>query len=315
METHMASQVETFLEEFCYFYRKDNGKFCSALENLLTLAANSEERLKTISLQIDMDVLFQVICESSISKATTSDACKLLNYIFSKYQPIDIKGKFWKRIIESININNKDYQDICLKQVLRLAEEEKHFEEFISNQEIIVLLFTYLGCKDTGTSRMSIKILNKLFDHEENTTWFFSDEVSSVCSDLMKRDVTVRFRVYEIFIEFLKRYSDSFNKCIETGIFDELMKDLYNNGDILSQLGALDFVSQFALSGWQGMKYVEEKNILNWLENIISSDDPLNGFLLPGLWMPHSVFHLMFFDSDSSWNSEKFGYIYYIITN
>lgn len=282
MEIHMASQVETFLEEFRYFYCKDNEKFSNALENLVTLAANSEERLKTIASQVDIDVLFCVICdESSISKTTKSDACKLLSYVLGKYNSVDVIKLFGKRIIESINVSNKEYQEICLKQVLRLAEDD-HFEEFMSNREIIVLIFSYLSSKDTGTSRIPIKILNKLTDHEENITWVFSSEVSAVCSDLMRLDVTVRFRVYEVFMDFLRKYPDNFDRCTETKIFDDLMKDLYNDKDILSQLGALDFVSQLGLSGQKGMKFVEENNILNWLQNTITSDDPLNGFLLPG---------------------------------
>lgn len=282
MDAHMASQMETFLEEFRYFHGKDTEKLSNALENLLTLAASSEERLKIISLQIDMDVLFNVICESSTySKKTKTDACKLLSYVLSKSDSIDVLKLFGKRIIESININNKEYQDICMKQVLRLAEDD-HFEEFMSNREIVVLVFRYLGSKDTGTSRIPIKILSKLFHHEENTTWFFSSDVLGACSELMKLDVTVRFRVYEVLTEFLKKCPDEFYRCVETGIFDELMKDLYNDNDILSQLGALDFVSQLALSGQQGMKYVEEKNIMSWLQTVITSDDALIGFLLPG---------------------------------
>ncbi|XP_066927619.1 26S proteasome non-ATPase regulatory subunit 5-like [Clytia hemisphaerica] len=281
--------LENLLEEFNFNATRDTSKFVSALENLLTLATSSEEKLKWIAAGIDVNILFNELGDSgedSIlkqpqNKSVLADLCKLLGLILSTISPVNVFTQYVSHIVKSFDAGIEEYLAECLHQTMRLAQTG-NIGMFMSNPEIFVFIVKGLGFKSLSVASSSRKVIVKLFECTEQTEWLFSSEVYGVCRNLMEKDATVRFRVYEIFLELLKLQPEDFFKFAELGSFDCLFTDLMDSGDVLSQLNALEHITQLALTGIQGLEFVEQRGIMSWLQNTFSSGDPFAQFLLPG---------------------------------
>ena len=295
--------LENLLEEFNYNATRDADKFVSALSSLLTLATSSEEKLKWIAAGIDVNVLFNELGDSgedsklkqSQNKSVLADLCKLLGLILSTISPVDVFTQYISHIVESFNVGSEEYLAECLHQTMRLAQTG-NFGMFMSNPEIFVFIVKGLGYKSLSVASLSRKVIVKLFEYAEQTEWLFSNEVYGVCRDLLEKDATIRFRVYEIFLDLLKLQPEYLFKFIELGSFDCLFTDLMDNGDVLSQLNALEHITQLALTGMQGLEFVEQRGIMNWLQNTFTSEDPFTQFLHPGIYLSLILYNTVLYN-------------------
>ena len=95
------------------------------------------------------------------------------------------------------------------------------------------------------------------------------------------KDAAIKFRVFEIFLDVLKVFPEHLQKFEEIGSFDGFA-DFTDSNDVLSQLNALEVITNLALTGNQGLEFIEKKETIEWLQLIVSSDDPFTQFLLQG---------------------------------
>ena len=95
------------------------------------------------------------------------------------------------------------------------------------------------------------------------------------------KDAAIKFRVFEIFLDVLKVFPEHLQKFEEIGSFDGFA-DFTDSNDVLSQLNALEVITNLALTGNQGLEFIEKKETIEWLQLIVSSDDLFTQFLLQG---------------------------------
>ena len=94
------------------------------------------------------------------------------------------------------------------------------------------------------------------------------------------KDAAIKFRVFEIFLDVLKVFPEHLQKFEEIGSFDGFA-DFTDSNDVLSQLNALEVITNLALTGNKGLEFVEKKETIEWLQLIVSYD-PFTQFLLQG---------------------------------
>ena len=285
--------METLIKEFNDNATKDVDRFLSAFTNLLTMAS-SEDNLEVIAAGVKIDLLFNALSEAKIgsrltqpqNKSVLSDLCKFLRLVLTRFDPIDVFTKYGNYILESLSETTvEEYHLECMNQILRLAENGS-FEMFMSNPEILVFLIKSLGKSSLTIATSSRKIILKVIEIDGSNGWMFSNEIYNEVSLLLKtKDAAVKFRVYEIFLDVLKGYPEHLQRFEEHGSFNGLFADLTDSNDVLSQLNALELITNLALTGNQGLEFVERKGTIEWLQLIVSSDDPLTQFLLPGKFL------------------------------
>lgn len=286
--------METLIKEFNDNATKDVDRFLSAFTNLLTMASSSEDNLEVIAAGVKIDLLFNALSEAKIgsrltqpqNKSVLSDLCKFLRLVLTRFDPIDVFTKYGNYILESLSETTvEEYHLECMNQILRLAENGS-FEMFMSNPEILVFLIKSLGKSSLTIATSSRKIILKVIEIDGSNGWMFSNEIYNEVSLLLKtKDAAVKFRVYEIFLDVLKGYPEHLQRFEEHGSFNGLFADLTDSNDVLSQLNALELITNLALTGNQGLEFVERKGTIEWLQLIVSSDDPLTQFLLPGKFL------------------------------
>lgn len=255
-----------------------------SLGKLRAVSTGDNKRFNIISTQINVELLLAVITEysSTSDSGIVGDACNLLTKIFGNLSASNVLQKYGTYVISSLSLNCVEFQNLCLQQIARLAEEDEHFSEFLTNPDLIIVTIKYLGEDDLGVAGIARKILNLLFCHNENLEWLFSNHFIELFKEISQRNSIVQFRIFEVFVDFVLKYPEHVETCRSAGIFDGLISTLMNSGDILSQLNALEQLSKVAMSGLQGLRYVEEKSIMTWVEKTIISNDPVVGLLLPG---------------------------------
>ena len=105
------------------------------------------------------------------------------------------------------------------------------------------------------------------------------------------KDAAIKFRVFEIFLDVLKVFPEHLQKFEEIGSFDGFA-DFTDSNDVLSQLNALEVITNLALTGNQGLEFIEKKETIEWLQLIVSSDDPFTQFVLPGNFQKNLILTL-----------------------
>ena len=293
--------IETLINEFNDNATKDVDRFLSAFTNLLTLASSSEDNLKVIAAGVRIDLLFNALSEAKIgsrlsqpqNKSVLSDLCKFLRLVLTRFDPVDVFVKHRNYIIESLSETAvEEYHLECMNQILRLAENG-NYEMFMSNPEILIFLIKSLGKPSLTIASLSRKIILKVIVIDSSNGWIFSNEIYNEVSLLLKtKDAAIKFRVFEIFLDVLKVFPEHLQKFEEIGSFDGLFADLTDSNDVLSQLNALEVITNLALIGNQGLQFIEKKGTIEWLQLIVSSDDPFTQFLLPGNFQKNLILTL-----------------------
>ena len=203
--------------------------------------------------------------------------------MLTRFDPVDVFVKHGNYIIESLSETAvEEYHLECMNQILRLAENG-NYEMFMSNPEILIFLIKSLGKPSLTIASLSRKIILKVIVIDSSNGWIFSNEIYNEVSLLLKtKDAAIKFRVFEIFLDVLKVFPEHLQKFEEIGSFDGLFADLTDSNDVLSQLNALEVITNLALIGSQGLQFIEKKGTIEWLQLIVSSDDPFTQFLLQG---------------------------------
>ena len=215
------------------------------------------------------------------NKSVLSDLCKFLRLVLTRFDPVDVFVKHRNYIIESLSETAvEEYHLECMNQILRLAENG-NYEMFMSNPEILIFLIKSLGKPSLTIASFSRKIILKVIVIDSSNGCIFSNEIYNEVSLLSKtKDAAIKFRVFEIFLDVLKVFPEHLQKFEEIGSFDGFA-DFTDSNDVLSQLNALEVITNLALTGNKGLEFVEKKETIEWLQLIVSYD-PFTQFLLQG---------------------------------
>lgn len=221
----------------------------------------------------------------STSEGVVKVSCDVLEKVFSNMKTIDVLDKFGSLLhavhpCVALNV-------LCLQQVHRLADEG-NFSYFMSTPQLIQVTANFLCEENSDTSALAAKILRKLTSLSGNG-WLFCEDFLKLFKHLLAtKNAVVKFRIYDVFVDYITKYPEYIEECKRCGIFDDLVRTILHSNDILSQLNALELLSQIAVSSPAGLDFIQEAGVMSWLSNTYSGGDgdddvdPLTSFLLPG---------------------------------
>jgi len=258
------------------------------LNHLNALAASDTQKFRSIAANINVDAIFSFIQRTVSSPGNRKEknrvieiSCQVLRNVFTNMQTTDVMDRYGKYM--NTQLSCQPLSVLCLQQVYRLAEED-NFSYFMSTPNLIQLSIHFL-CEDgTESSAVAGKILQKLITLSGNG-WLFNEDFVKLFQHLLatKNSVT-KFRIFDIFVDYVTKYPEYIEECKRCGIFDDLIRIILRSDDVLSQLNALEMLSQIAVSSPEGLSFVQDKGIIDWINNTFakSESDPLVSFLLPG---------------------------------
>jgi 26S proteasome non-ATPase regulatory subunit 5 len=259
-----------------------------SLSQLNIIASNDTHRFRSVVPNINVDAIFALVQRHTASQRNrneqnhvTGTCCQVLRNVFANMPTVDVMDRYGKYM--HTEHTSQAVSVLCLQQVLRLAEED-NFSYFMSTPSLIQFSIHFL-CEDgTEASGVAGKILGKLISLSGNG-WLFNDDFIRLFKHLLstKNSVT-KFRIYDVFVEYVTKYPEYIEQCKQCGIFDDLIRVILHSEDVLSQLNALEMLSQIAVSSPQGLSFVQENGIIGWMGETFakSESDPLISFLLPG---------------------------------
>lgn len=285
MQNPLLELVEAFNQnEF------EGERLLDHIDQLNLVAANDYSSFVRFCANINVEAIYIILekyssatSQRQLSTKIATSACELLNKIFSNLPVLDIVEKYGSFIKNSASINCLPFHLLCLQQTLRLVDEN-NFSYFMSNPDLIEMTIHFLCEPNTQYYTISGKILKKLTAQSGNG-WLFSDNLVYLFKkQLIMKNSVVKFRIYEVFVDYVTKYPEYIEACKSCKIFESLIDILVKGDDVLSQLNALEMVSQLATSGSQGLDYVQENGVIGWAGSVFTSwtEDPLMSFLLPG---------------------------------
>ncbi|XP_002168555.4 26S proteasome non-ATPase regulatory subunit 5 [Hydra vulgaris] len=253
---------------------------------LCMITSNDRNKTVIIGKHLNINKLFDVIqnqSKTSFSVTTLAlPADNLLRNLLEVIHPQEIICSYIEYIEKSFLINNEHLQQICLYQIYRLAEVDTDRSFFLSHPNLFIISFHYLNSEFINVACLARNILNILFKSKNiKPEWMFSDEIQNVCKSLFISGAIKRFRVYEVFFDFLLIYADYLSNC--TYILDNLINEIVDKKDILCQLNGLEMLLHPAFLNENGIKYLYSKGIYDWILTFDCSNDSLQDTLLPGI--------------------------------
>ncbi|ESN90926.1 hypothetical protein HELRODRAFT_90681 [Helobdella robusta] len=252
------------------------------------LTAISPSALASFVPQLKFDNLFRCLYSSNGNQLEC--CCNVLCKLLTAVSPAVILGNFNQQLVEGLKSGNVHIKNLSLHQVSIISFAKDSGQHFSNYGEIIRLTIEQLQSDLPGVAATTHNILIKIGETSEGAFLLLSTECLKLFTDVACSKDIVKFRVYEVIVEIATNTPESLYYLISQGdselnFISKLVKEIFeNDGDILSQLNAIEIASKFAMSR-HGFAYLESLNVDERLQNLLqkSSDDPFGGLLLPGL--------------------------------
>ena len=268
-----------------------------AIQNINVAITFDREKLQQVLNNIDLQRVFDLALSLqehllTLRKSnkkelnvTLKDLCNLLEKLLNNFSPPEILGSYTNKLLQCLESEaSEEVELLCVHQIYRATENDEDIAVLQSCKDVLILILRKIASPYLSTASTCRKILSRLFNQAEATSWLFTAEVSSVCQSLLQKDVIIRMRLYEVFADFVSTFPDFVQKATDFGIFNKLVDELKTSDDVLSQLNALEIVARVGTSGKQGLQFIYERNIHEWLASLLDSADPFTEMLIPGLF-------------------------------
>jgi len=288
---------------------KDN--FQDVVTDFKILVVNDRAKLLVAASRVNFNSLLEFtssFCnssENSCSKtsprnnAMLKDISVIMEKVFNCMENEKVFEIFVRNNISNVllRIGNEDIQIVCLQQLHRVSLEKP--ELLMKNESFTQILIKYTVEEFLSVASVAKKSLDNLFSTSNNLDWFFTQENMNVCKTIAnelntKQNSAQKFRFFELFTDLVLAQPSYLELCNSPHlqIFDSLFTELtrfgdtdiltfYIDTDILSQLNALEIIAKLA-KFQEGLCFIQEKGVLKWIEMVITSDDVMMTFLLPG---------------------------------
>lgn len=273
IRTHLRSIYEIF-ESPSSIESLNNLK--EHLRSVKFLLAENEDNVglkKEILDHISLDSLFNLLTipDHSVQFFT----CKILDIL--------LKDLSYQQVEEL-----KDYVVVGLKnseiEVLKLVYNQ--LKKFTVNTESIHLLVGYIplildkfASEEITTYELSSQFFQSI--PVEAISVLFNDSSFQISTqNLLKQTGVIRFRVYDLLIDFFTKSQETFSSPSSSSYLQYLENE-YHSDDILLKINSLELLAKLGSSS-HGCKYLIEHKLVNQIVNDINNteDSPLRPILI-----------------------------------
>lgn len=250
--------------------------------NIIALLSTGDSQLKLVQDNINYDSLFAILSTQLPAKRSHGDthqqACCLLRRIFRSLPPNTVLDRCQYRLVESSLSDSEDFQMLCMDELLRASHDAPLL---LGNQEVLKFTVMQLGSRFTSVASSSRKSLLNLFQQEASFSWMFTGDISTALTALCSQGPVMYIRVAECLLDLAENQQRYINDVLQHDGLKKILSELQSD-DILAQLNCLEILTRLANIGAQGLLFVRENRVMEWILNLLNSDDALASFLIPG---------------------------------
>ncbi|XP_052219531.1 26S proteasome non-ATPase regulatory subunit 5-like [Dreissena polymorpha] len=237
------------------------------------------QSISSISANVSFSSVFE--CLSTDNGEELEMCCEVLQKLLSPLPPDVILTQFHDELLTGLQHDELPVRKLCLSQILRVSDNSS--EELTQHEDILVKLVKALADESLDVAKSASQVLTKLGSSEEGLSTLYSENLMSTIQDVLLGNDTIRFRVYETIVNISGQCEAGLRMSFQSGLLQQFLNELHKD-DILVQLNCLELLSHLA-SSEHGLAYLKEHDVIARLETMLRSaqDDPLAGFLIPGL--------------------------------
>lgn len=255
------------------------------------IIVSNQEQLQAAAQEVDLEAFVSLIrtyyfslhTSKRSSDETMTNISFVLDKLLSSSKIVNVLALFKSDAVRNAlsQVHHEDFQLTCLKHIYRLSEEDS--SAWVSDENILIYLINSIVSDYLSVASIASKTISFAFSTNENVDWFISSgSVISVITEIIKsKNQTIKFRIYELFVNLAIVHPAHVETCETLGVFDDLFSGL-DGEDVLVQLNCFEILSQLA-SIREGFRMIQNKGLLESVGKVILSDDPFISFLLPGM--------------------------------
>ena len=255
------------------------------------IIVSNQEQLQAAAQEVDLEAFVSLIrtyyfslhTSKRSSDETMTNISFVLDKLLSSSKIVNVLALFKSDAVRNAlsQVHHEDFQLTCLKHIYRLSEEDS--SAWVSDENILIYLINSIASGYLSVASIASKTISFAFSTNEDVDWFISSgSVISVITEIIKsKNQTIKFRIYELFVNLAIVHPAHVETCETLGIFDDLYSGL-DGEDVLVQLNCFEILSQLA-SIREGFRMIQNKGLLESVGKVILSDDPFISFLLPGM--------------------------------
>lgn len=254
------------------------------------IIVSNDEQLQVAAREADLEAFVSLVRTYYFSlhnsKRSSDETMTNISFVLDKLlgtsETVNILVLFKSDIVRNalLLVHHEDFQLTCLKHIYRLSEENS--SAWVSDENILTYLISSIASDSLSVASVASKTVSFAFSSNEDVDWFISSRsVNSVINEIIKsKNQTIKFRIYELFVNLVIVHPVHVETCETLGVFDDLFSGL-DGEDILVQLNCFEILSQLATIR-EGFRMIQNKGLLESVGKVILSDDPFSSFLLPG---------------------------------
>ncbi|XP_060078581.1 26S proteasome non-ATPase regulatory subunit 5-like [Ylistrum balloti] len=251
------------------------------------------EELKTVVFAVHPSVLENHIGNLSFQQLFTllntengdqlELCCDILSRLLTALGPSGVLSHFNTELLHGLSHKASCVQCLCLQQLQFVGEDSQALEELVRQDDILHQAIQLIGCDSLNVSQKANNVVSCLGHSASGLTALYTSTLLQTLQQVMDRNETVRFRVYELLVKICQLSVVALEYTHESGMLQQLLNEVHKD-DILLQLNCIELLSDLAMSE-HCLVFLDQQGIIRRLDDMIASvdTDPMAGLLLPGL--------------------------------
>ena len=267
------------------------------VQNLLTFA-NERDVLRTLhelnvivdSRTINGEQLVNLIPPSILLRRLTSNNSEeikicivLLKKLLSYVKPELIVAEYEEAAVQGLNHPSEAVREFCLRQVERCVQTFSGLITVIESSDLLNFVIRSLSDSNMGCAKVACSILVCIGKYPDGLALLLDKTHQAEFEELMIKNDTVRFRVYDLFVKIVECNPGVFSQL--RPLFNKMANEI-NRDDVLLQMNCVELLTDVISIGKSGFNLPEECGVSKKLYDILKSPEsnPLSSLLIPGLY-------------------------------
>lgn len=270
-------------------------------ESFLSLAADLQNAQDPLSILSEMNTLlessasqiFQVLpripllaifaCLESTNEVQVESTCSVLNKLLDAL-PASTFHELSNFLELGLQHPSMRVVVLCLRQLKRCCSDSSTLPMVLA-PTMLHLVTQLMGQEHLEVVKATHAILALLCKEERTRNIILDERRAGFMGDvdhLMRKNSTVRFRVYDLFTEIALSSAAAFKDVCGTGVLTHVTNELADS-DILVKLNCLEVLIRL-LESPEGYHFIDESNVVKKLHDVLQtrSADPLASIVVPG---------------------------------
>ena len=279
------------------------------LSEMNTLLESSASEIFLVLPRVPLLAIFA--CLESSNDSQVESTCLVLNKLLDAL-PVSTFLELSNFLELGLQHPNVRVVVLCLRQLKRCCSDPSTLPMVLA-PTMLHLVTQLMGHEHLEVAKATHVILAFLCKEERTRKVILDERRAGFMGDvdhLMRKNSTVRFRVYDLFTEIAMSSSGAFKNVCGTGVLTQVTNELEDR-DILLKLNCLEVLIRL-LASPEGYHFIEESDVVKKLHDVLHTRnaDPLASIVVPGTTSRMQCSYLVVACSDLCAVSATANYVY-----